>query len=1061
MSTKKIKFLINTNTTDNPDKGEPIYNGNILYIGDGKNNKTNLPGVDFNKVSKINTNAKGNSLVWRDSYGRASIATPLETNSQGIVNNDTILRGKGVKYEYRNGSNQTSTISNGRLKARDEDTNVGIDKIGQIEPMGFTALLSRKLSKTNVVKQHTTVCINPNELECLGTKQTATVKVTRNIVFQSEIPFDGYQAAATISLGLMGYSDIIEVKSINTIDGVDDNFSKFDCNIRYDMLSNGLIFVDMNQTFESFCNYYFADGNTIDIVFDYIRNENYVYLPQETGTLALKEKTYNTIVDEASGEEVVTITRSTASENFSTGTKAKTRIDNQAVRVDFTRANGEVNSHRIFSDYEYFKSATGETKVDGKDLTLRTLIYQNGNSTSSIAEDYNKNPGDYKLVTAKNDNEYGRYLKSVTLKYPAKSGTLAIEEDSVMVAGEGYKSAIAKNDTSAKADGEYSFSYGVDTKATGARSAAFNHRSTASGERSFAVNFSEASGRHAFSANYGIASGAQSAAFGYATADGEFQLAAGDKTVANADALFKIGNNTSTNAFEVLRSGDANISGNLNVRGNLNIAGKTNIIDIETLNVKDNLVVLNSKDIELLEPSGLVIRSGYKTENEDGSTDFNDYAIVYNPGTKEVELGKCTLNEDGSIVLDDTHPVALRSEKGNWNKDCIPSWDAETNTFIPSGATARDFILINAGNYSAKSNFGGATVKDGIKYALSFGNQTQAKGEESVALNFKTQANGKASFAVNYYAEANGIYSFAANVGIANGKRSAAFGCATTDTDTTYQFAAGKYTAENTNALFKIGNGTGDKNGKNAFEVLSDGRATVQTGPKDSNDIVIKSYIDAKTAPLIENISYNHRDSSQTSTISNGRLTCTDDDTNDVNQLDPMVKWGQVEPMGFSARVWRHGGRVQQTTVCIDSSKLPQHEKTGVEQKTYTLKTCGDGYGNISLPYAIEGDDSLVVTIERVYFMTEGTAYYNIVLDSTNHYRFKGPLAEYIQLKKKSASRVEFDSQDQVMDLQNITFTYNSPVYKQVEENYIYLPSKTGTMALMEDLTVDFNNFNW
>ena len=47
------------------------------------------------------------------------------------------------------------------------------------------------------------------------------------------------------------------------------------------------------------------------------------------------------------------------------------------------------------------------------------------------------------------------------------------------------------------------------------------------------------------------------------------------------------------------------------------------------------------------------------------------------------------------------------------------------------------------------------------------------------------------------------------------------------------------------------------------------------------------------------------------------------------------------------------------------------------------------------------------------------------------------------------------------MDLQNITFTYNSPVYKEVEENYIYLPSKTGTMALMEDLTVDFNNFDW
>ena len=55
-----------------------------------------------------------------------------------------------------------------------------------------------------------------------------------------------------------------------------------------------------------------------------------------------------------------------------------------------------------------------------------------------------------------------------------------------------------------------------------------------------------------------------------------------------------------------------------------------------------------------------------------------------------------------------------------------------------------------------------------------------------------------------------------------------------------YQHVEGVYNADNPNALHIVGNGTSENARKNAFEVLKDGRAKVQTAPKDNDDVVRK-----------------------------------------------------------------------------------------------------------------------------------------------------------------------------------------------------------------------------
>lgn len=58
-----------------------------------------------------------------------------------------------------------------------------------------------------------------------------------------------------------------------------------------------------------------------------------------------------------------------------------------------------------------------------------------------------------------------------------------------------------------------------------------------------------------------------------------------------------------------------------------------------------------------------------------------------------------------------------------------------------------------------------------------------------------------------------------------------------------YQRVIGKYNKNKTNTLFEIGNGTSNEDRKNAFEVLEDGRAKIQSAPIDDDDIVRRDFV--------------------------------------------------------------------------------------------------------------------------------------------------------------------------------------------------------------------------
>ena len=65
------------------------------------------------------------------------------------------------------------------------------------------------------------------------------------------------------------------------------------------------------------------------------------------------------------------------------------------------------------------------------------------------------------------------------------------------------------------------------------------------------------------------------------------------------------------------------------------------------------------------------------------------------------------------------------------------------------------------------------------------------------------------------------------------------------------QTVVGRYNSPNNNAFFQVGNGDDENIRKNAFEVWSDGRAKVQTAPKEDDDVVRKLELDTKQPPLV------------------------------------------------------------------------------------------------------------------------------------------------------------------------------------------------------------------
>lgn len=160
-------------------------------------------------------------------------------------------------------------------------------------------------------------------------------------------------------------------------------------------------------------------------------------------------------------------------------------------------------------------------------------------------------------------------------------------------------------------------------------------------------------------------------------------------------------------------------------------------------------------------------------------------------------------------------------------------WDSSTNEPINGG--------------KGKNSEGKILDKNGLTYDKSYsfsvaeGENTNALGRSSHSEGNSTQAIGDCAHseglntkAEGYAAHTEGSYTEAYYTGShAEGDH--------TKTYREYQHVEGTYNAYKSNALFIVGNGTPFSERRNAFEVLVDGRAKVQSAPVDNDDVVRKA----------------------------------------------------------------------------------------------------------------------------------------------------------------------------------------------------------------------------
>ena len=128
------------------------------------------------------------------------------------------------------------------------------------------------------------------------------------------------------------------------------------------------------------------------------------------------------------------------------------------------------------------------------------------------------------------------------------------------------------------------------------------------------------------------------------------------------------------------KSGDQTISGRLSVK-ELYVAGSTYAKDIQSLSVKDAVIVANADGVLLSELSGYVIRTG----------EASAYGVMYDPAADCVKIGLGTFDGENKVFFfdpDEAQPLATRAEIGHGN---IPIWDAVKQTLIDSGVTFGGF----------------------------------------------------------------------------------------------------------------------------------------------------------------------------------------------------------------------------------------------------------------------------------------------------------------------------------------------------------------------------------
>jgi cytoskeletal protein CcmA (bactofilin family) len=195
----------------------------------------------------------------------------------------------------------------------------------------------------------------------------------------------------------------------------------------------------------------------------------------------------------------------------------------------------------------------------------------------------------------------------------------------------------------------------------------------------------------------------------------------------NPQAASFAGNVNVGNTLNV--TGNLGVVGNLDVGGNLNLKGKPIAQNMETLLVKDNIIVTNSSGAGF-SLSGIVMRTSRPDENNP-SAPIEAYGILYSPDDTAVMIGRGTLTEISNVTTgavtyefefaeDEALPLAARSEFNNIKDGYIPVWDAEKNAFVPSGSRISENgnfegdINVNGNVTGSEASFSKVEIHDGL-----------------------------------------------------------------------------------------------------------------------------------------------------------------------------------------------------------------------------------------------------------------------------------------------------------------------------------------------------------
>jgi len=214
------------------------------------------------------------------------------------------------------------------------------------------------------------------------------------------------------------------------------------------------------------------------------------------------------------------------------------------------------------------------------------------------------------------------------------------------------------------------------------------------------------------------------------------------------------------------------------------------------------------------------------------------------------------INHNLAYALGDGNSTEFQSILIGWNNTSKSDYDVfigrnnsikgtvigDGNTGDGSGTVIGDGNTLNG---SEDYIIGKNNTTDGSKQSITFGHDNISQSGYGVTFGAYNTNKG------NYNLVGGGGVGRGTNNVISNIQNSIMYGAGLNKAGGSPSAIFGQFNTKNRiETILEIGNGTSDSDRSNAFEVLKDGRAKVYTAPRENNDVVRKTELDATNTSL-------------------------------------------------------------------------------------------------------------------------------------------------------------------------------------------------------------------